>query len=153
MGGRFHDREHFVRLLGLFAAGFVVFLIARAVLVPKGFGEYGHYRAGALADVASRPITFAGRAACADCHSDVADLKKAGKHAGLGCEACHGPLAAHAADPTTAKAAKPVPSTLCPVCHTKNVAKPSKFPQVDPKEHASGASCSECHKPHSPGIS
>ena len=143
-------REHLVRLAGLFLGAFVLFVLARAALVPKGFGELGHYRSGALIDVASRPIAFAGRRTCADCHDDVAGKLHGGRHAGVGCEACHGPLAAHAADPVASAAVKPDPIRLCPVCHAQNAAKPRAFPQVDVKDHADGASCKDCHDPHHP---
>jgi len=45
---RFKDVEHLVRLAALFAAGLLVFSIARAELVPAGFGTLGHYRASAI---------------------------------------------------------------------------------------------------------
>ena len=144
------SKEHLVRLAGLFAGAFLLFVLVRAALVPEGFGRLGHYRPGALADVAARPVVFAGRAACGDCHEDVAGKLHGGKHAGVGCEACHGPHAKHAADPVSVQAVKPDPKALCPVCHAANAAKPVKFPQVDVKEHADGASCTECHDPHHP---
>jgi hypothetical protein len=144
------DREHLVRLAGLFVAAVVLFLVVRAAAVPKGFGVLGHYRSGALGEVAARPASFAGRQACADCHGDIADKLHGGKHAGVGCEACHGPLAGHAADPGSVPGVKPEPRKLCPVCHMQNVAKPKAFPQVDVKEHAEGASCIDCHDPHHP---
>jgi hypothetical protein len=146
----FKDKEHLVRFAALLAGGAILFLLMRAALVPKGFGEYGHYRSGALVDVAVQPISFAGRAACADCHGDMADKLHGGKHAGVGCEACHGPLANHAEDPAKAKAVKPEPRALCPVCHMQNAAKPKGFPQVNVKDHAEGASCKDCHDPHHP---
>lgn len=152
MGDWLKDREHLLRLALLFAVGFTVFLIARAVLIPEGFGEYGHYRAGAIDDNRARPVKFAGQVACADCHGDVLETKAAGKHGTVRCEACHGALAAHAEDPASVVPEKPKAEVLCPVCHQKNVARPATFPQVDPKEHSGGESCSECHQPHSPGF-
>jgi len=145
------DKEHLVRLAALFAAGFVLFLAAKTLLVPKGFGLYGHYRAGALADNRARPISFAGRAACGECHTDKRDEIQGGKHAGIGCEACHGPLAKHAEDPSSdPKPVKPDPRKLCLTCHLANVAKPVKFPQIDPKAHFEGNPCAGCHSPHAP---
>ena len=144
------DKEHLFRMAALFAAGAVLFLIVRAVLVPKGFGLYGHYRAGALADNRVRAPRFAGRAACIECHTDERDALKGGKHAGVGCEACHGALAKHAEDPSASKAVKPDPKTICFTCHLTNVAKPKKFPQMDPKNHFDGGACNGCHSPHAP---
>jgi hypothetical protein len=150
--GRFKDREHLFRLGGLAVAGVLVFLLVQALLVPKGFGVYGHFRAGALDDNRVRKASFAGRTTCEACHSDVVDARKGGKHAGIGCEACHGPLASHAEadDPAATKPARP-DATLCPICHTANVAKPEGFPQVDLKSHGEGGSCLSCHQAHQPG--
>ena len=146
----FAHKEHLLRVAGLFAVGVVVFLILQAILVPKGFGAYGHYRAGALADNRVHPLAFAGRQACVECHTDEGDLWKSGKHAGVGCEACHGALASHLENPSEKKAVKPDPKTLCATCHAKNVAKPAKFPQIDAKEHFDGAPCGGCHASHAP---
>ena len=146
----FKDKEHLVRMVALFAAGFVLFLIAKALFVPKGFGDYGHYRAGALADNRVRPIGFAGRAACGECHTEQRDGLKDGKHAGVGCEACHGPLARHAEDPSALKPVKPDVNKICLTCHVANVAKPRKFPQIEVKTHFDGNPCGGCHNPHAP---
>jgi len=146
----FRDAEHLLRLALLFAALLVVFLAARAVFIPAGFGTYGHYRAGALADSRSHPLMFAGHAACLDCHEDVDAAKKAGKHAGVACEACHGPLESHVADPATVAPETPDPKSLCLVCHLENLAKPKGFPQIEPADHAGDLSCIKCHSPHTP---
>lgn len=152
MDSRFKDEAHLLRVAGLFAAGIVVFLLLQALLIPKDFGVYGHFRAGALEDNRARPVAYAGRAACEDCHSDVAEARKGSKHAGIGCETCHGALAVHAQadDPSATKPKRP-DAGVCLVCHTANVAKPRGFPQVDPKDHAGQASCLSCHKAHRPG--
>jgi len=148
----FKDAEHLLRFAGLFAVGIAAFFALRAAFIPKGFGELGHYRAGALEDNRQRLPRFAGAAACGDCHDDVRQTLRTGKHAGVHCEACHGPLAPHAADPIATAAKRPDPLSLCPVCHQKNVARPAAFPQVDAAEHAGGSSCTECHVAHNPGL-
>ncbi len=147
---RLKDGEHLVRVAILFLAGVLIFVAARSLFVPKGFGEYGHYRAGALLDNRARPAAFAGRAACEECHTDEAQAKKQGRHAGPSCEACHGPLAAHAADPSAMKPTRPDGRALCVTCHATLVGRPAKFPQVDPKEHAPEGACIDCHNPHDP---
>jgi hypothetical protein len=151
MGGPFGHGEHLVRVAGLFVGGLLLFLLLRAALVPADFGVYGHYRAGALADSRALPLVHAGRAACAACHAErVSELGK-GKHRGVGCESCHGPLARHAADAKVHKAERPDGRGLCLTCHRVNVARPVSFPQVDPREHAAEGACTDCHGPHDPG--
>jgi predicted CXXCH cytochrome family protein len=146
------DSGHLFRLAGVLLAGVVLFLVIRQAIVPKGFGQLGHYRPGALDDVAARPVSFAGHGTCEACHDEVAKVKTAGKHAGIACESCHGPAAAHTEDPTAHQVMKPDPKVLCVRCHEKDPARPQKFPQVISKEHAGETSCAECHKPHSPQI-
>lgn len=144
------DREHLIRMAALFAAGLVLFLIARALLVPKDFYELGHFRTGALADNMARPLGFAGREACAACHPDIADESQGSRHAAVPCEACHGALAKHADDPASVKPARPDGRTLCLVCHREDVASPKTFKQVSPKNHMGGQVCIPCHTPHHP---
>ncbi len=150
MGALFGHKGHLVRVAALFAAGIVVFLVMRAVLVPKGFGLYGHYRAGALDDNRARTLVHAGRAACLDCHADQAAALKGGRHARVRCEACHGPLGRHAADPMGQKAVKPDSRVLCARCHQANVARPARFPQIEVADHAGGEACTSCHQTHDP---
>ena len=147
----FGSGEHLVRVLFLFAAALLAFLGMKALLVPEGFGKYGHYRAGALDDNRARPVSYAGRAACADCHDDKPATLARGKHASVGCEACHGALAAHAHDPETLKPALPQVPALCLRCHGRTTGRPATFPQIDPADHAGEARCTECHSPHDPG--
>src|SRR5512143_3546650 len=107
MGNRFGNYSHLVRMAMLFVAGIAIFLVGRSYFVPKDFGVYGHYRAGALDDARARPITFAGQAACVECHSDIGDLRKTARHAKVSCESCHGPLATHANGDEPLKPARP----------------------------------------------
>jgi len=152
MNGRFKDSRHLLRAGGLFVAGFLVFLVLRAVLIPEGFGALGHFRPGAIDDNRDRPLSFAGRTACEECHSEVVQARKGSEHEGVGCEACHGPLAGHASDPSATKPARPDPKKVCLVCHLANTARPKAFPQVEPKEHGDGGACGNCHKPHHPEL-
>ena len=143
------DGSHLIRVAALFGAGVLAFFVMRGLLVPADFGRYGHYRAGALEDNRKRAAVFAGKPACLDCHSEVADLQKGSKHAAVRCEACHGALARHAGDPDV-KPAKLAPTRLCLTCHRATAGRPARFPQVDPEDHAEGADCVSCHRPHHP---
>ena len=95
-------------------------------------------------------MSFAGRAACVECHSDVPDAMKGGRHAAIRCEACHGPLAGHAGDPAEKKAERPDSKVLCARCHAANVARPAKFPQVELADHMGEEACTTCHVAHQP---
>jgi uncharacterized CHY-type Zn-finger protein len=147
----FKDAGHLFRFAGLFVLAFLIFLVVRHYVVPRSFGQYGHYRGAAIGEIAQRPVKFAGHEACESCHTDVVEKKTTGKHAHVNCEACHGALAQHAGDPSI-KPTLPDTAVLCARCHTASAAKPKSFPQVDPAEHAQGMSCVACHQPHSPGM-
>jgi hypothetical protein len=147
---KFKDSGHIVRLAIAFAVVFLVFLLIRAHFIPKSFGQYGHYRGNALAELSSKPISYAGHQACEDCHGEVVLMKTAGKHTGVNCEACHGPLAGHVENPAVVTPQLPDTAVLCARCHEANIAKPKNFPQVVSAEHSGGAVCKSCHQPHSP---
>lgn len=144
------DVAHLLRLAALFAVGILAFLVLRAIFVPAGFGELGHFRSGAMGDNAARPLSYAGRTTCADCHDQEAATLAGSAHARIGCESCHGPLATHAADPDAVTPTLPVATPLCERCHAELQARPARQPQVDPGPHADGADCTDCHQPHDP---
>jgi len=149
---RFKDAGHLFRLAALFVAGFLAFLGIRGFLVPKSFGQFGHYRGAALSEIAARPVKFAGHQTCEGCHADVLEEKKDGRHARVNCEACHGPLANHADDPASVTPPRLDTAVLCARCHEANGAKPRTFPQVASADHSTGLPCDTCHQPHSPAI-
>jgi len=144
------DAEHLLRLAAAFLAVLLLFLFMRTLFVPKSFGTYGHYRADALEDIRARPVAFAGHKACEDCHEDVVQMKTAGKHAIVNCEACHGALKKHVEDPASVVPQLPDTGVLCARCHEANLAKPKSFPQVATKDHSGGEKCKTCHQSHSP---
>jgi hypothetical protein len=146
------ESGHLFRFAGLFVLAFLVFLLIRGFVVPKSFGQYGHYRGAAIGEIAAHPIKFAGHQSCEACHEDVAEKKKTGKHAHVNCEACHGPLAKHADDPASVQPVKPDTAVICAQCHTASAAKPKGFPQVAPADHSTGLACETCHQPHNPAI-
>ncbi len=150
---KFKDAEHLLRVAMVFAVGVIAFVLMRAVLVPRSFGEYGYYRGNAIGEIAAQPIVFAGHQTCEACHSDVVAMHSQGKHAGVNCEACHGALAKHTDDPGTVQPPKLDTAVLCVRCHEVSGAKPRGFPQIVAKEHSTGLLCETCHQPHSPLIS
>jgi hypothetical protein len=146
------DAGHLLRLAAVLLIGLAAFAGIRSLFVPATFGQYGHYRAAAMKEIAALPISHAGQDTCAGCHPDVLETKAAGKHAKVHCEACHGPQNKHATadNPADAKPPRPDTAKLCARCHEGNIAKPHGFPQVNTKEHSGGEPCNTCHKPHSP---
>ncbi|HTS28230.1 MAG TPA: multiheme c-type cytochrome [Bryobacteraceae bacterium] len=146
------DWIHLVRPALVLLAGLGIFLIVRSMVIPKAFGQYGHYRPGALDLIRQRPISYAGQDACIMCHEDQAKVRAEGRHAHVSCEACHGPLASHAEDPGANSPKLPEVADLCRRCHEKDAAKPKTFPQVVTVEHSQGVACDACHKPHNPHL-
>jgi hypothetical protein len=148
----FKEAEHLFRLIAVFVAGTVVFVLLRGSFVPRSFGQYGHYRGDAISEIAAHPASFAGHQTCEACHSDILEQKVKGKHASVNCEACHGALLNHANDPGSVKPVRPDPAKLCVRCHEAGSAKPKSFPQVVSAEHSGGAGCGLCHQPHNPAM-
>jgi len=148
----FKDTEHLIRLVVVIAVALLLFAVLRTAVVPRSFGQYGHYRGAAIAETAARPIAFAGHDACETCHTDVVDQKKQGKHVVVACEACHGALAKHADDPNSMTPPKLDTAVVCARCHEANSAKPKEFPQVVTADHSGGIACDTCHQPHRPKI-
>jgi hypothetical protein len=153
MSGSLKNKEHLVRMAGLFVVGIAAFLVLKWWMVPASFGTYGHYRAASLAEISARPMHYAGRAACEDCHADVVAQRKGSRHERIGCEACHGPQIAHVEAGGEKKPARPDSRVLCPTCHTASPWKPKGYPQVVVAEHSPEGPCTACHKAHAPKIS
>lgn len=148
----FEGSGHLIRLALVGCLAVLAFFAIRHALVPPEFGKYGHFRPASLDEIAARAPVFAGREACAGCHSDVVAAKSKGPHANVGCEACHGALGRHAQDFAAQKPALPDTAKLCVVCHEADGAKPKSFPQVVSREHAGDAACGTCHNPHQPRL-
>jgi len=138
------------RLLAVFAVVIVALIVARRTLTPPSFGEVGHYRAVAVDSIAARPLKYAGRRACAACHPPVVELHAGGNHAGVSCEVCHGPAAAHVAAPLDTKPAIARDRALCERCHAFNPSRPLGFAQIDTVVHNPRLPCIGCHRPHAP---
>ena len=148
--------RHVFRIVLLVVVILAVVSLARGLLVPRTFGMYGPYRYSNVAEqMQARVPSYAGAAACADCHDDQARKRAAGRHRNVSCEICHGPLGAHVkADGSVVKPAIDRSFTLCARCHRKIPGRPAGFPQVNLEEHVNGTPdgkvCLQCHDPHAP---
>lgn len=152
MNRSLRDSAHLVRLVIVLMAAVGIFLAIRSAIIPKAFGQYGHYRPGALAEIRTHPVAYAGQGTCGACHEDQTKAHDAGKHAHVACEACHGPLAKHVEDFASVVPKLPETGTLCRQCHEQDASKPASFPQVVTAEHSGGTKCTECHQPHNPHL-
>ena len=162
------------RLLVAFTIFIALFLFFRFMMIPKSFGDFGHYRGQSLEDNAAKPLQYAGNTACIKCHKSVVEEKSRGHHAGLACESCHGPALKHAMHADTVPHAKLPDSLLlgkpterkdCALCHNRNLARMkfrndtvniSMIKQVDVMKHNlvdksnETLKCIDCHFPHDP---
>jgi hypothetical protein len=151
------DNRHALRvflLVGLILVGAVV---ARTALVPKTFGEHGHFRFAAIEEARQIPTHLAGSAVCDDCHADIVALHDKDAHTGVACESCHGPGLAHAEAGGDSTIRRPDRRESCLVCHRLMLARPGDFPQITPAEHLKSVgvadpeiACVTCHDPHEP---
>src|SRR5574340_1216068 len=143
-------RPQVIRLLMVFGVLISGLAVARHFLVPRTFGQIGHYRAAAVQLVASHKPKYAGHQACATCHDDVVKTHDSHKHHNVACEVCHGPALEHVDSPTDKKPVVPRTRTACPLCHGYDPSRPTGFPQIDPVTHNPMKPCYTCHNPHAP---
>lgn len=136
------------RLLLLTVGIVSAYFVARYILTPTTFGQYGHYRGAALEEVAAREPLFAGKKSCDECHSDT--LQKLGKaeHKSLSCETCHGPARAHVDNPDVTLTK--LTFSHCVRCHERDPSRPAWLKQINSRNHYNGQRCAECHIAHQP---
>jgi len=124
------------------------YFTARSVLTPRSFGQFGWYRGDALEELRERPVVYAGRNGCTECHKDAVQKVAKAEHKSLGCETCHGVSMAHADNPDV-KLPK-LTDHLCLRCHERAPARPVWLKQMEPAKHYNNQRCVECHVPHQP---
>jgi len=144
------------RLVLLTIAIVVTYLIARYLLTPRTFRQYGFYRGEALVEHMGHTPVFEGRKpveegrkTCADCHDVIVKQIAKAEHKTLGCETCHGVARAHVDDDRNVKLVK-IGDSMCLRCHENNGSRPAWLKQINPKDHYSGDKCIGCHVPHQP---
>lgn len=142
--------QQIISLAIVFAILIAGLVIARIILVPKSFGEYGHYRADAVDEIASQEIKYAGYQACRECHDDIFEQKENSNHRDVSCEVCHGPSVDHINSPDEIKPIAPRGRGYCPLCHGYDPSRPTGFPQIITSLHNPGKPCMTCHNPHNP---
>lgn len=138
-------------LLILFLAILAVAAVTRELLVPETFGDYGHYRAVSLDVNKAKPIQYAGKESCTECHEEYADMIFMDVHESLSCESCHGPAQAHVENPEVLNMNMRGDREFCGLCHAIHPARDRNVIfQIDLSEHYVEKDCIECHNPHMP---
>ncbi len=137
-------------------------IAAQAVFIPDDFGEYGHYRTGAIEDEINRIVRNQTNESCLKCHPYIKKIHLGGVHKTVSCEFCHGPNADHAVD---GKKIADMPvirgeeiKQLCLRCHNKIIrARPEEsikmiaMPQhLEEKRVQTSHVCNQCHHVHAP---
>ena len=124
--------------------------VARSLITPESFYQYGHFRGDALMEIASREPVYGGKKSCDECHSEILALQAKGPHKTLSCEGCHNASSKHAGNPDLKTTAK-LDDKTCMRCHESNPARPAWYKQITLAKHYMGqGACKECHKPHQP---
>ena len=142
--------EQVTRLGIVILAIVAVVLLLRFVVLPESLFAARPHQLATMEREMAKPVRHAGVAACRECHEEEFQAKYAGKHRRIGCENCHGPSAAHAADEGAELPRKPRERADCLVCHAFDSSRPNGFPQVDPQVHRPGKRCVSCHDGHDP---
>ncbi|MEA2115947.1 MAG: hypothetical protein U9P36_11285 [Thermodesulfobacteriota bacterium] len=134
----------------------------RAMVMPKTFGDFGHYRGSAIEDEMNRPIRNGTNASCLVCHPYIRQMHLEGVHNTVSCEFCHGPMADHVKD---GKVIADLPKkqgeeikNLCLRCHNQIIrARPKEsikmisMPQHLEEKHVRiDHNCNQCHNVHAP---
>lgn len=142
--------EQVLRLGIVIGTLLAVVLVLRFAIIPADYFSTEQHRASTIERELATPIVHASVTTCRQCHFDVFDVKAAGYHKGVACEACHGAAASHADDPMSVKPDAPRDRKFCPVCHGYDPSRPTGFPQINPTAHNPLKPCITCHAPHDP---
>jgi len=153
-----HVTRIVLTVIGVVIAGSLV----RPLILPNEFGEYGHYRPGAVTDEATRQVRNMTNESCLDCHRNIRKIHLKGVHESVSCEVCHGAYADHVKDDKVI-AEMPVVrgddiKALCLRCHNKVIRArpPESIKMIALPEHLEEKNvsthhiCNQCHHVHAP---
>jgi len=153
---------HVIRILLTFVGVIIVGSLFRPLFLPSEFGDYGHYRPGAVTDEANREMRNKTNDSCLDCHYFVKKIHLKGVHEVVSCEVCHGAYSDHVKD---GKVIGEMPvyrgeeiKSLCLRCHNKIIRArpPESIKMIAMPEHLeeknvrTDHACNQCHHVHAP---
>ena len=157
-----HPYSHIFKIVLVLVVVIAAGVVVRGMVLPKNFGQYGHYRAGAIEDEINRPIRNGTNASCLVCHPYIRQMHLNGVHHTVSCEFCHGPVADHVKDGKVIgllpkKQGKEI-KRLCLRCHNQIIrARPResikmvKMPDHPKQKHVRlDHNCNQCHNVHAP---
>lgn len=154
--------SHVFKIILILIAVLGLGIAVRAMVMPKTFGEFGHYRGSAIEDEMNRPLRNGTNASCLVCHPYIRQMHLEGVHKTVSCEFCHGPIADHVKD---GKVIADLPmkqgeeiKKLCLRCHNQIIrARPKEsikmisMPQHLEEKHVRiDHNCNQCHNVHAP---
>ncbi len=161
-------RAHIYRLVGLLVIGMAGFLVLKNLAVPPSWDFEKWYRLDAEKELQELPLRFGGNESCtgSTCHDGHRpathdprhEALAGGRHSGLACEVCHGPLIDHVEDgETVGQAVINANNDLCLSCHRHLITRPEQIAQFSETliYHAllgvnEISACRACHDPHDP---
>jgi predicted CXXCH cytochrome family protein len=135
-------------VLAVLAAGLSVLAVGAGVAGAALYATYGYHPAENARSWAALTPRYGDPSQCASCHATEYARWSQAKHNAVTCESCHGPLAAHAADPGDAGAITLPTTDACITCHEQVTGRPAAQPQVDVAVHYTGVTCLQCHNAH-----
>ena len=154
--------SHVFKILFVLVIVVVVGVAVRAMVLPKSFGQFGHYRGDAVLDEINRPIRNGTNASCLVCHPYIREMHLEGVHKTVSCEFCHGPVADHVKEGKVIaklpkKEGKEI-KKLCLRCHNQIIrARPKEsikmisMPGHLEEKHVDiNHNCNQCHNVHAP---
>ncbi len=153
---------HVIRIaltvVGMVIAGVLI----RPLVLPNEFGEYGHYRPGAVTDEANRMARNMTNESCLECHPFIRKVHLKGVHETVSCEVCHGAYADHVENDKVIGTMPVVRGddikNLCLRCHNKIIRArpPESIKMIALPEHLEEKNvrtdhiCNQCHHVHAP---
>ena len=126
------------------------YAVARVIMTPATYYDYGNFRGAALEELQAKKPVLAGMKACDECHSDMLEKLAKYEHKGISCESCHGFSRPHADNPDVKPPKVKFADSDCLSCHQASPSRPSWLKQIEPVEHFRNDKCTGCHVPHQP---
>lgn len=154
--------SHLIKLIIAMVVFGVAAFFGRQLFIPDTMGQYGHYRGADIEDQRNIQVKLQTNESCFQCHKPIRKIHKAGVHATVSCEICHGPYGSHIKEGEKI-GALPVKrdediNQLCLRCHNKVIqARPREsIKMVGMPEHLQDKkvrldhTCNQCHMVHDP---